>query len=299
MKAKGSLSVLAVLLVGWLLVSGISAFAQLNLNVNGNVNLTDMKYAYQITGNNVLRVNSAGVNGTNLFVGRSAGANTANMGNPNVFVGSLAGYKNIDGGENSFMGYQSGYNNNGSLNTFTGFKAGWNNTTGGQNTFTGDSAGYFNTTGAQNVFDGYFAGYSNATGQKNTILGVYAGFGNTAGSYNLFLGNSAGNRSGSNNIYVGSSGPVESNTQRLGMPLWRGANCPVSPCGISATYIAGVYGASITSGEVVFIDSNGKLATRGPSLALGAQEDMIRSQAKRIEDLELRLSRLEALMAQK
>ena len=38
MKAKGSLSVLAVLLVGWLLVSGISAFAQLNLNVNGNVN---------------------------------------------------------------------------------------------------------------------------------------------------------------------------------------------------------------------------------------------------------------------
>jgi hypothetical protein len=295
----------ALLLVTWSLVCGLSAFAQTQ-TINANVDLVSTDpvnapwlFSYKINGKNALSMSSAGVNGTNLFVGRNAGANNNNNNLPNTFVGSFAGYQNTGGGSNAFFGYAAGYNNtNGSSNTFSGYQSGYNNTNGWSNTFTGYWTGFSNTTGKENVFTGYYSGQRNSTGGYNTFVGGYAGYDNTTGSHNIILGDRVSSGNGNNNIYVGNHQVFggESNTLRLGSPLYQDGNCTAFPCGISAAYIAGVYGTTINSGKLVCIDSTGKLGT-SCTIGLAAQEDLIRSQAQRIEDLELRLSRLEALLA--
>ena len=289
MKAKARLSVFTVFLVGWLLVCGLSAVAQ-NLNVTGNVNITATQYAYQIEGSNVLRIRVGPGGGfTNLFVGKSAGANVNAAGG--VFVGSFSGFNTTTGKENSFVGYQSGYNNvTGTSNTFVGFR-------------TAGSSGVFGSAtgrGSSNTFVGYQAGFNNTDGNANTFLGSFSGMFNTTGTRNVFVGLSSGthNNKGNANIYISNPGPMpeESNTIRIGEAFSGSCNAPL--CGINAAYIAGIYGSSVNSGKLVCVDSTGKLGT-SCTIGLGAQEDMIRSQAQRIEDLELRLSRLEALLAQK
>ena len=291
MKPKILTSLTMAFTVGCFLLFGLPALAQ-DLNQNGNVNLisTDpvnapFQFSFQIDGRNAIRM-KPDQNGsfTSLFVGRSAGASTVSAGN--TFVGSFAGFKNTSGNWNTFFGYQSGYSS----------------TLGAQNTFTGGFTGYSNTVGGYNVFDGYYAGYSNVSGRENTFLGYFAGGSNTTGTRNVLIGMQTGSnniRTGSHNIYIasyGSQGPTtdESNTLRIGVPY---QGC-YNGCGINAAYIAGIYGATITSGKLVCIDSTGKLGT-SCTISLAAQEDTIRSQAQRIEDLELRLSRLEALAAQK
>jgi hypothetical protein len=291
MKTQIRVPLLAALLVALTLVCGLSAYAQ-TTDFPANVNLTSDTYSYQILNRPVLRVSQSGVQGTNLFVGPNAGKNTASTGDPNTFVGSFAGLLNVSGSGNAYFGYQAGYNSLSDQNTFIGFKAGITNTTGFQNTYVGYRAGGASgtpgQTGYANSFMGFDAGYNNTTGQQNAFFGAAAGFSNTTGSGNTFVGYNAGQRNttGNNNIYVGVQGPatIESGTIRIGGSTQ------------TAAYVGGVYGVSISSGKLVCIDSTGKLGT-SCTIGLGVLEDLIRSQAQRIEDLEVRLSQLESHVA--
>ena len=76
---------------------------------------------------------------------------------------------------------------------------------------------------------------------------------NTTGSNNIALGVQAGANltTGSNNIDIGNRGVAgESNTIRIGKPGTQ-----------TATFIAGISGATVASGVGVIVDSNGQLGT--------------------------------------
>jgi len=107
---------------------------------------------------------------------------------------------------------------------------------GPDNTVVGAGAGNFTLTGGYNSAVGYAALASNTTGLRNTAVGYLAG-------YNL--------SAGSNNIYIDNAGVAsESSTIRIGTV---GTH--------TATYIAGVAGASSPGGVAVLVDGSGKLGT--------------------------------------
>ena len=234
------------------------------IDVNGNINLVSASSAYQIGGGSVLAVPGT----DNLFLGLGAGAhNTTGAGN--TFSGAGAGSANTTGSNNSFFGASSGrLNTTGESNTFVGYWAGAVNTLGNQNVFEGDHAGHANTTGSQNTFSGFDAGFHNTIGSSNTYLGGGAGNTNTTGSGNIAIGYTAGtnNQTGSDNIYIGhylnthdcTTNCNENNTIRIGQAQ-------------TATFIAGVYNATLASGVPVYVDSKGQLGTLGSSLRFKEQ----------------------------
>ena len=234
------------------------------IDVNGNVNLVSTKNAYQIGGGSVLAVPGT----DNLFLGLGAGAHNTS-GSGNTFSGAGAGGANTTGSNNSFFGAYSGFSNTtGESNTFVGYWAGAVNTLGNQNVFEGNHAGHANTSGSQNTFSGFDAGFHNTTGSSNTYLGGDAGNTNTTGSGNIAIGYSAGmnNQTGSNNIYIGhyltskdcTTNCNEDNTIRIGQAQ-------------TATFIAGVYNATVASGVPVYVDSKGQLGTLSSSLRFKEQ----------------------------
>jgi cell division GTPase FtsZ len=77
---------------------------------------------------------------------------------------------------------------------------------------------------------------SGNTGSTNTALGLQAGANLTTGNNNIDIGN------------IGVS--AESNTIRIGT---QGTQ--------AATYVAGIFGATVTDGAPVLVDSNGHLGT--------------------------------------
>ena len=270
---------MSAFLVGWLLLCGVSAFAQPTQTFNANLNLQSpdptnpWQFRYKVNDKDVLKIvefpipPGDGGHGLHLFIGIDAGLNTNTLGAPNTFVGNSAGFLNTTGSGNNFVGFRAGYaNSTGSYNTFVGNQAGYVNTTGLHNVFTGYLAGVANTSGRFNTFIGDTSGVNNTTGSFNTSVGGSAGPRNQAGSYNIFLGYLAGqnNLTGGNNIYIGNSGMTtnESYTLRLGSP-WLTGGCVGPWCGIQHTYMAGIYGNWTTSGKPVFIDSSGKLGTSG------------------------------------
>jgi hypothetical protein len=156
----------------------------------------------------------------------------------------------------------------GTDNTADGFDALFANTTGGNNTADGLNALANNTTGSSNTAVGFQALLSNATGNFNTASGVDAlsgnttGFNNTAaeldslfanttGNFNIAIGHNAGFNltTGNDDIDIGNNGVAgESNTIRVGTPGTQ-----------TATFIAGVGTASLTSGTTVIVNSKGRL----------------------------------------
>jgi hypothetical protein len=151
--------------------------------------------------------------------GLGAGTGSPDTGSlGDTFIGEYAGYYNIAGvrntflgeragsnsttDDNTFLGYRAGYNSaDGSSNTFVGSSAGLNNTSGVRNTFMGDHAGW-DTGGSYNTFLGYYAGNANLLGNGNVALGDYAGY-SAMGSRNVFLGNEAGFfETGSDRLYI-------------------------------------------------------------------------------------------------
>jgi hypothetical protein len=144
-------------------------------------------------------------------------------------------------------------NTTASDNTATGYNALFGNTTGISNTATGTDALEINTTGQNNTAEGVRALSSNTIGSSNIAMGVNALLNNTSGSNNIALGVSAGLSltTGSNNIDIAAIGAGgESNTMRLGK------------FGVqTATFIAGIRGATVAGGVTVLVDSVGHLGT--------------------------------------
>ena len=191
-------------------------------------------------------------------------------GHDNTANGLQALQSNTSGIENTAVGVNAlMFNTIGSFNIAVGSGALEMNTSGNLNTAIGDLALVSNTTGTQNTANGDFALFSNTTGGDNTAIGASAlnfntiGSNNTAlgddalrvttGSYNIGLGFKAGTNltSGSRNIDIGSDGVAgESNTIRIGRVVDQ-----------SATFMAGISGATVPTGVAVIVDSSGHLGT--------------------------------------
>jgi hypothetical protein len=181
----------------------------------------------------------------------------------NTANGSLALELNTTGVHNTAIGFAALLSNTtvngvaGDNNTAIGWEALQNNTTGGDNIAIGDSALFRNTTGGGNVSTGDSALGQNTIGNNNTATGVRALNGNTTGSGNIAVGADAGRNltTGSHNIDIGNVASAgESGHIRIGTV---GTH--------TATYIAGIHGATVASALQVVVDVNGHLGTVGSS----------------------------------
>jgi trimeric autotransporter adhesin len=200
-----------------------------------------------------------------------AGALDLNTGSENTATGAAALLLNTTGTQNTANGVDAlALNNTGSQNTAVGDLALFHNTAGtfnsaiGQgalasntigdnNTAGGAGALFRNTIGTGNTADGFQALNFNDTGSGNTAIGYQALDHNTTGAANIALGLQAGHNltSGVSNIDIGNLGEVgESGTIRIGTQALQ-----------TATYIAGIIGASVGNGLAVIIDSDGHLGT--------------------------------------
>jgi len=189
----------------------------------------------------------------NTFVGPSAGNTSLSSGQNNTGVGASALHANTTGSVNNAFGEAAlTANTTGSNNNAIGYAALYSNTEGGDNAAFGYAALSSNTTGFFNSAFGELSLPNNKTGNNNSALGFHALAGLTTGELNLALGVGAGANlaTGSNNIYIGNAGgtPSESNTIRIGQ-------------GHTATFIAGISGATSASGTPVLVNSNGQLGT--------------------------------------
>ncbi|MGB8167966.1 MAG: tail fiber domain-containing protein, partial [Chthoniobacteraceae bacterium] len=195
------------------------------------------------------------------------------------------------GGSNSAFGYHSLYSTtSGGYNTGIGAGALSANTTGIFNVATGTNALLYNTTGESNCAFGLNTLVSNTTSSYNSAFGTYAltsntgagnvalGFGalgangtgdynvasglsalgqNTTGTTNIGIGFQAGYNltTGDNNIDIGNLGVAdESDTIRIGDQNTQ-----------TATFVAGIYGATATDGVAVYINADGQLGTNTSS----------------------------------
>jgi hypothetical protein len=186
----------------------------------------------------------------------------------NSAFGEFALHENTTGSANSAFGlralaesttasYNSAFGNyalesntTGPNNSAFGDQALLSNTIGEDNSAFGNGALYSNTTGSYNSAFGEGALHSSTIADQNTAFGSGALFGLSTGNQNIAVGQAAGASltSGSNNIYIGNMGASpESNTIRIGSNQ-------------TATYIAGIYGAT-TAGSAVYVASDGRLGT--------------------------------------
>jgi trimeric autotransporter adhesin len=235
-----------------------NGFDALQLNSTGYYNTA--------VGSTALQLNSAGgyntATGAYALQGNAGGSyNTAsgyqalyrNTSDRNTATGAFALNQNISGAFNTADGYGAlNRNTTGVQNTATGYGAlSFNN--GNDNSAFGIFALYFNTNGTNNSAFGYGALGFNDAGNGNTAVGTTALLLNTTGSNNIALGNAAGSdlTTGNNNIDIGNFGvSAESNTIRIGT---QGTQ--------TATYVAGIFGATVTDGAPVIVDTNGHLGT--------------------------------------
>jgi hypothetical protein len=199
--------------------------------------------------------------GTNALFSLTTGAtNTAlgvsalfsvESGSQNTAVGANA-LKNNTASQNTAMGFQALVNNTtGTDNTATGWRALSQNTAGNANSANGVQALYSNTMGTGNTAMGFQALFSNTTGNQNAAVGEDALSGNTTGHDNIALGYGCGGNvtTGSHNIDIGNRGFAgDDGTIRIGTSQ-------------TATFIAGIDGATVASGVGVIVDSNGHLGT--------------------------------------
>src|SRR5882724_6419280 len=181
-----------------------------------------------------------------LLLNTTGTQNTANR------VDALA--LNDTGSQNTAVGDFALFSNTGgTFNSAIGQGALASNTIGDNNTAGGAGALFRNTIGTGNTADGFQALNFNSTGSANTAIGYQALDHNITGAGNIALGLQAGHNltSGDGNIDIGNLGEVgESGTIRIGTQALQ-----------TATYIAGIIGASVGNGLAVIIDSDGHLGT--------------------------------------
>ena len=151
--------------------------------------------------------NSSGT--ANTFLGYKSGIN--NNGTNNAAFGYNALFSNSAGNRNTAIGMNALYNNNSDNNTATGLDALFNNYNGICNTGNGDSVLFSNTSGNFNTGLGVEAGFKNATGSDNTCVGAFAGKGSSSNPYSdvVCIGYKAGFVNNTNgNVFIGSNSAI-------------------------------------------------------------------------------------------
>jgi hypothetical protein len=252
---------------------GVNTFTGTQTIDTGNLDLDlSSATAGNITKNGAPFVHNFGT--SNTFLGVNAG-NLTMAGSGNTASGFRALFNNTTGSANVAMGdYALADNTSGGLNTAAGSSALERNTTGVRNTASGSYALRLNTTGYFNTANGAYALESNTTGARNTANGFQALRSTVAGTDNTASGLSAleNNTSGNNNVAVGvnagrlatiGSDNVYLGANALGIAGESGAIYLGVPGTQTKTVIAGIRGTTISSGEMVLIDANGRLGS-GP-----------------------------------
>jgi len=212
-------------------------------NTNG---ISNTATGVQALFNNTTGFNNT-ANGASALVFNTNGQN-------NTATGAFALFNNKTASFNTAIGSGALFSNRtGSFNTANGASALSCNITGGENTANGFEALVRNTTGDNNTANGFNALFNNTTGSFNTAEGFRA-LENSTGSSNTALGSNAGINltTGSNNIDIGAGvvgAASDANTIRIGTGRQ------------TATFVAGIYGATVGSGVGVVIDVNGHLGT--------------------------------------
>jgi hypothetical protein len=220
-----------------------SAFgsAALVFNTTGSDNSAFGNLA--LTSNTYASSNSA-------FGSRALQDNT--YGSNNAAFGYSALLSNTEGNLNAAFGnYALQGNTRGFGNSAFGFDALTSNTLGIGNSAFGEDALQSNTSGFDNSAFGDSALVNNTRGSFNAAFGIGALRSLNVGDSNIAIGNAAGASltSGSSNIYIGNFGASsESNIIRVGSTQ-------------TATFIAGISGATSASGTPVLVNSNGQLGT--------------------------------------
>jgi hypothetical protein len=227
-------------------------------------------YENTASGYDALYSNTSGYGNSAFGAGALRSNTTANY---NTAFGYYALTLNTTGAFNAASGFQSlKFNTTGKNNTASGYEALTNNTTGYDNTASGFEALFNNESAYNNTASGYQALYHNTTGHDNAATGYQALWGNKIGenntasgdetlyhnngNLNIALGYQAGYNltTGSNNIDIGNQGVSgESGVIRIGTSL---------PTALQTeTFIAGIYGSSVSSGTPVMVNSSGQLGT--------------------------------------
>ncbi|PYV70137.1 MAG: hypothetical protein DMG96_32090 [Acidobacteria bacterium] len=207
----------------------------------------------QNTANGAAALQANTIGSDNTAIGAEA-LDTNATGSDNTAIGVAALLFNTTGINNTATGaFALNGNETGNNTTANGVSALQNNTTGFNNTANGYQALASNTTGNYNTASGQGSLLSNTTGRNNTADGQNALHNNTTGSFNMALGENAGFNltTGSNNIEIGNRGVAgEAKTIRIGK---QGTQ--------TATFIAGISGATVPTGVAVIVDSSGHLGT--------------------------------------
>lgn len=261
--------------------------------------------------------------GANTFFGYMAGFDDTTA-SENSFFGMYAGESNSVGFDNAFFGYNAGYSNTqGSGNAFFGEYAGGQTSTGGGNTFLGQAAGDANTTGNDDI---YINNSGPASGNESFTIRIGDGRIQTS----AFIAGIYGSTSASGvPVYVNSNGQLGTQPSSLrfkeqvrDMGDSTTALMKLRPVtffykpesgmgertlqyGLIAEEVAKVYP------ELVAYDNDGQpYSVRYQYLSTmllneaqkqyrraEQQAEVIKTQEKKIDQLEQRLSRLETMMA--
>jgi hypothetical protein len=168
------------------------------------------------------------------------------------------------GALNLFLGTRAGNQGvaNNSFNTAIGVLALSGLTSGEFNTAIGSESMEANTSGFSNTAIGAGALGNNLTGTNNIAIGGGVLGALESGTFNIAIGGFANGYTGaeSSNILIGNSGTTgDNNTIRIGV---QGSASGAQ----NATFIAGISGATASSGTEVFVNAAGQLGTSMSSL---------------------------------
>ena len=158
--------------------NAVTQTGNFSINGTGTANILRAETQFNIGANRVL--GSRCPNNLNVGIGAGAGEDVSCgfSGNTrNSFFGTNAGFSNVFGSDNVFVGFESGRNaSSGQRNTFVGVRSGFSNGLGGSNTYLGYNAGENSGSLANaNTFIGASTGLSNTmSGQYITIVGFQA-----------------------------------------------------------------------------------------------------------------------------
>ena len=135
----------------------------------------------------------------NIYIGRDSGYYQTNGGNTAIGTYAMVGASGASSGSQNVAVGKQALNSNSSSNgnTAVGYQAGLLNTTGYFNTYVGNVAGNSNQTGIRQTFLGHYAGEA-ATGSNGTFVGQNSGYLMTSGANNTILGSFSGNQGGLN-----------------------------------------------------------------------------------------------------
>ena len=267
----------------WTDGSTIKGMSALEIDVNDKITLDQDASSYNIGGGNIANVTgnyNTGFGLENLNVLTSGYHNTAlgyrALKSVTTAVSNVAiGYQSLeflatttDHDNNTAVGLSSGRRNNGGNNTFIGFQSGQgsitaSNNTGGSNTALGYLSLSKLTSGNSNTGVGTLALEDNTTGLLNTCLGHSSGKDITTGSNNVIIGSNTGSTiatssnniiisdgSGNNRIQVDSGGNVGIGTSTI-ESYWSGYTV------LKVGYNNSIFGNTADSvGSAVFISQN-------------------------------------------